>query len=185
MTTAAVVLAAGGGARFGADTHKLLAAFRGRPLWTWAVDAAVAAGLDAVIVVTGAAQLRPLPAGVIEVRNAEWSRGQAGSLQAAWTTAQREGHDAVVVGLADSPLVPATTWQAVAHATLTPIAVADFAGRLLPPVRLAADVWPLLPTEGDEGARALITARPDLVTAVPCSGEPADIDNVEDLDRWS
>lgn len=185
MSTAAVVLAAGGSTRFRGDGHKLLADFRGRPLWAWAVDAAAHAGLDALFVVTGAVGLDPLPAGAVAVHHDGWAAGQAGSLRAGWQAAEHAGHDAVVVGLADAPLVPATAWQRVAAATATPIAVADFDGRRRPPVRLAAEVWPLLPTEGDEGAKALLAARPDLVTPVRCSGEPADIDTLEDLDRWS
>jgi molybdenum cofactor cytidylyltransferase len=180
MTTAAIVLAAGGGSRFGGDGHKLLVPFRGRPLVTWALEAAGV--LDELIVVTGAVEL-PLPPGARAVRNVRWAEGQATSLAAGIAAA--EGHDAVVVGLGDQPLVPAEAWRLVAAATATPIAVATYGGRRRNPVRLAAEVWPLLPTEGDEGARAVLRRRPDLVAEVVCPGEPADVDTQEDLTTWN
>jgi molybdenum cofactor cytidylyltransferase len=184
VTTAALVLAAGEGSRFAGEGHKLTASFRGRALWTWAVDAAVAAGLDATFVVTGAVAL-PLDDRVRVVRNDAWAEGQATSLARGIDAVQAAGHDAVVVGLADQPFVAAGDWRAVAASTVTPIAVASFGGERRPPVRLAAAVWPLLPHTGDEGARRLLRERPDLVTAVPCTGQPVDIDTLEDLERWS
>jgi CTP:molybdopterin cytidylyltransferase MocA len=184
MTNAAVVLAAGEGSRFEGDTHKLLASFRGRPLWTWAVDAAIAAGLDATYVVTGAAELAVREPAIV-VRNDAWATGQATSLIAGVTAAEAAGHDVVVIGLGDQPLIGPEAWRAVAGATGTPIAVASFGGERRPPVRLAAEIWPLLPRSGDDGARVLMRERPDLVTAVPCIGEPVDIDTLEDLEQWS
>jgi CTP:molybdopterin cytidylyltransferase MocA len=184
VTTVAVVLAAGGGSRFGGDGHKLLAPFRGRPLVAWALDAA--AVLDELLVVTGAVELGDLvPPGARVVRNDRWAEGQATSLAAAIGAAADLGHDAVVVGLGDQPLIPAEAWRLVAAATATPIAVATYGGARRNPVRLAAEAWPLLPPDGDEGARGLVRGRGDLVTEVACPGDPADMDTQEDLATWS
>jgi molybdenum cofactor cytidylyltransferase len=183
VTTLAVVLAAGEGRRFGGD--KLRAELRGRPLVTWALSAAQEAALDETAVVTGADDLDDLvPAGVTRLANPDWAAGQSSSLQVAVAHAEAVGHDVLVVGLGDTPFVTAEVWRAVAAAE-APIATAEFEGQRRPPVRLAREVWPLLPTEGDEGARVLLRQRPDLVTAVPCAGEPADVDTQGDLERWS
>jgi len=202
MTTAAVVLAAGGGTRFRADDgiHKLRAPFRGRPLVTWAVDNALAAGLDETIVVVGAVDLDDLlPAGITVIHNEQWADGLATSLAGALHHAtarrhdevrgrvrgRRPGHDSVVVGLGDQPMIPTEAWRLVAEAVTAPIAVATYDGQRRNPVRLAREVWPFLPLTGDEGARGLLRRRPDLVREVPCPGSSADIDTREDVVRWS
>ncbi len=173
-----MVLAAGGSTRF-ADGDKLLTPFRGRPLVTWAVDAAIGAGLAETIVVVGQTPLDDvLPTAVTVVDNPDWAAGIATSLHAALEAAT--GHDAVVVGLADQPLIPASAWTAVA-ASDSPVAAATYGGRRRNPVRLARPVWALLPTTGDEGARALMRAHPDLVAEVACDGDPSDVDTVGDL----
>jgi molybdenum cofactor cytidylyltransferase len=183
VSTLAAVLAAGDGSRFGGP--KLLVDFRGRPLVAWALAAALDAGLDETVVVTGGQDLGPaVPSGITVLDNPRWAEGQATSLQIAVSWAVAAGHDAVVIGLGDSPLVVADAWRAVA-ASDAPIATADYDGRARPPVRLARAVWSLLPADGDEGARVLLRERPDLVARVPCAGDPLDVDTEGDLERWS
>lgn len=192
MTTGAVVLAAGGGSRFTGEQHKLRAEFRGRPLAAWALDAAaqavgssgVLAELAVVVGPDGLGEL--LPPGATAVDNPRWAGGQATSLQAAVAWASERGHDALVVGLADQPLIPASAWVAVAAAPdSAAIAVATYDGQRRNPVRLHRSVWPLLPVDGDTGAREVLRLRPDLVWEVACEGQPVDVDTVEDLHRWS
>jgi len=180
-STAAVVLAAGEGSRFEGATHKLLAPLKGRAVVAWAVEAAMKAGFEEVIVVSGAVDLSDvIPAEVTLLQNHDWADGQSRSLQVAVRYAGLVGHDCVVVGLGDQPFVPASAWTAVAAAS-RPIATAEFGSETRPPVRLHADVWGLLPISGDEGARGLIRRRSELVERIPCDGSGADVDTADDL----
>jgi CTP:molybdopterin cytidylyltransferase MocA len=178
------LLCAGGSSRFSGGASKLLAPFRGRPLVDWALEHAGAAGFDEVIVVTGAVDLSSAVHDQVVVVNPRWASGLASSLLAGVREADQRGHDVVVVGLGDQPLVPASAWVAVAAAE-SPIAIASFAGRRTPPVRLVREVWPLLPASGDVGARELIRSRPDLVREVECAGDGLDIDTMEDMAPWN
>lgn len=183
---AAVLLAAGEGRRYDGRGHKLLADLGGRPLVAWAVEAALAADLDALCVVTGAVDLRRVlePLGdLVVVDNPAWPEGQATSLRAGIQWCESAGFEAAVVGLGDQPYVPATAWLQVGRAGHKPIVTASYGGRRRPPVRLHRSVWDLLPAGGDEGARTLMRRRPDLVGEVACEGEPADVDTLEDLRR--
>ena len=203
---AAIVLAAGGGERFDGPAHKLLALIDGRPLVVWAVAAAVEAGFESTFVVTGAVDLTEVldRAGLLDrvtlVPNAQWMQGQATSLAAGIVaadaaTADRDididtdidaAIDAVVVGLGDQPRIAAEAWRRVATAHPdAPIVVATYAGKRRNPVRLSRSIWSELPGRGDEGARALMSRRPELVSEVGCPGEPVDVDTLEDLARWS
>ncbi len=64
--------------------------------------------------------------------------------------------------------------------------MATYGGRRRNPMLFSRAMWPLLEEEfsGDEGARAVLQAHPDLVTEVPCDGvgDPADVDTAEDLE---
>ena len=194
------MLAGGSGSRFEGLRHKLDVDFRGRPLAAHAlgvVRSLLDGSVDQVYVVTGAATLDPAlhwlataesvavdDLGFTIVHNDRWFDGQAASLAVGIDRADADGHEAVVVGLADQPLIGADAWRAVADADGI-VVIADFDGRRRPPVKLDRSVWPLLPRTGDEGARSLIRLRPDLVSEVACMGNPIDIDTMEDLRRWS
>jgi CTP:molybdopterin cytidylyltransferase MocA len=191
VTTAAIILAAGGGSRFrasGGQGHKLLAPYLGRTVVEWSIEAAAAANLDATYIVRGATDL-PVPAlaaGAVQfVRNDRWREGIATSMQAGITRARRDGHAAVVIGLGDQPLVQTEAWGRLARASTSPVAVATYEGERGNPVRLSSMAWALLPASGDEGARVVMRRRPDLVVEVPCPGRSADIDTVDDLAEWS
>jgi CTP:molybdopterin cytidylyltransferase MocA len=187
-----VLLAGGAGSRYEGTGHKLSAELvesgsgQARTVIERALVSALASDVGPVVVVTGAVpDVVPdsLADAVVSHHNPRWADGQITSVRAGIEAARSLGATAVVVGLADQPFIEPSAWRAVADAP-GPIVVATYEGRRANPVKLDADVWDLLPTAGDEGARALMRVRPDLVREVACEGSPADIDTTEDLRRW-
>jgi CTP:molybdopterin cytidylyltransferase MocA len=148
----------------------------------------IGAGFNQVFLVTGAVDLGEIAAAVADetgvvidvVDNPEWRTGQASSLQAAIARLRGTEHSAAVFGLGDQPDVGVAPWRVVG-ASVGPIVAASFDGKRRPPVKLDRSVWDLLPSEGDDGARVLMREHPELVSEVPCLGNPADIDTVDDL----
>jgi len=190
VSVAGVILAAGAGTRFiGADAApgaKLLVLVKGVPLVVAAITPALEADLDELIVVEGAVSLAEvIPDGVRLLHNDDWECGQATSLRVAIDWCARQGHQSVVVGLGDLPGLTVAAWQSVAEAPGGPIVFATYGGRRGHPVRLDAQIWSMLPLDGDVGARALAGSRPKLVTEVACDGSTLDIDTQEDLRQWS
>jgi CTP:molybdopterin cytidylyltransferase MocA len=191
MSAAAVILAAGSGRRFNQGESgtrpgdKLLSVVRGRALVNWAIVPALEAGFDEVVVVGGAVDLRSVvPESVTVLQNDRWPNGQATSLRVALEWCGSRGHVSAVIGLGDMPGLTARAWRAVADAPLGPVVFATYQGRRAHPVRLDAEIWSMLPSDGDEGARALVRQRPDLAHDVACDGVPSDIDTPDDLQRW-
>jgi CTP:molybdopterin cytidylyltransferase MocA len=185
---AAAVLAAGLGTRFGGGGPKPLVELAGRPLLAYALAAAIGSELDPVVcVVHGAGVARVArAAGASVVVNEAPDRGISSSLHAALRALEHEADvDAVVVGLADQPLVGADAYRRLASAFRddTPIAVATYGGERANPVLIGRALWgEALGLEGDEGARALV--RRHGAREVPCdgTGDPTDVDTPEDLD---
>jgi CTP:molybdopterin cytidylyltransferase MocA len=190
---AGVLLAAGEGSRFGQP--KALVELNGQTLAARGVGLLRAGGADPILVVTGAVPLAL--DGTLTVDNPQWRTGMGSSLRAALqalTEADRGpeiGPDigAVVVALADQPLVGA---EAVARLIAAyrggaSVAVAAYDGQPRNPVLLAREHWPevIATATGDQGARAFLRSRPELVTLVECgdTGRPDDIDTPADLAR--
>lgn len=195
MRILAVLLAAGGGTRFQGSHHKLDAVLpSGRTVYAQSLanllDAGLASPADGhehVVAVVHGSTERPVPPGVVSLGNPHWADGQATSVGTALGLARELGVDAVLIGLADQPFITPAAWHAIAAAPPEwPIVVATYAGRRGPhPVRLHRSVWPSVPTIGDDGARSVLRQHAALVHEVPCDGSAADIDTLEDLERWT
>jgi len=189
---AGVLLAAGQGSRFGRP--KALVELDGQTLAERGVTLLRAGGTDPVLIVTGAAQVELRPEHQARtVYNGEWRTGMGSSLRAALRalTELEAGPEigAVVVALADQPLVGAEAVGRLiaAYRAGADVAVAAYGGKPRNPVLLAREHWPevIAAATGDQGARAFLHARPELVTLVECgdTGRPDDIDTPADLEH--
>jgi len=188
LSVAVTVLAGGRGSRLDSKVPKPLLEVAGRPLVAWALDAAMASGLRPVVLVTGyrgATVAAAAPPGVVVVRAHRWSAGIAHSLRAALGALDGWAQvSAACVGLADQPRVGADAYRrlAAAHAAGAELAVATYGGTRGNPVLIGRTLWPeALQLRGDVGARTLMATHP--VTEVDCSGtgDPADVDTLDDL----
>jgi molybdenum cofactor cytidylyltransferase len=179
--------------RFGGDAPKALTLLRGRPLLAYALDAARAGGCSPVVVVVSDDRVAEAAGDAVEiVRNDEPERGIASSLQCALAYLEPDAPvPAVVVGLADQPLVGAAAYRRVAHAHAdgASLAFATYDGVRGNPVLIARQFWSeAMDLVGDEGARVLFRRHP--AVAVPCddTGVATDVDTREDLaeleSRW-
>jgi len=189
---AGVLLAAGQGSRFGRP--KALVELDGQTLAERGVTLLRAGGTDPVLIVTGAAEVELRPEHQARtVYNGEWRTGMGSSLRAALRalTELEAGPEigAVVVALADQPLVGAEAVGRLiaAYRAGAGVAVAAYGGKPRNPVLLAREHWPevIATATGDQGARAFLRARPELVTLVECgdTGRPDDIDTPADLEH--
>lgn len=188
MTVAAAILAAGRGSRAGSATAKPLLELHGRPLVSWALDAAMTSGLAPIVLVVGRrrrAVARTAPPDVTVVHARAWRRGIAHSLRAALSSLeQRRDVEAVCVGLADQPGVGPDAYRrlAAAHGPGVTIAVATYDGSRGNPVLLSRELWPAArELHGDVGARALIVGKAVIEVDCTGTGDPRDVDTLDDL----
>jgi len=189
MRVAGLVLAAGGGSRYGSP--KALVRLRGRLLVERAAELLAAGGCDPVVVVLGAAADQVLAAarlprtGVRTVVNPDWPTGMGSSLRVGLAAVPAEA-EAVVVTLVDTPgLGPESVRRLVAAGGPDGAAQATYEGRRGHPVLLGRTVITEVAAAatGDRGAGPWLAAHPERVRLVPCdgTGDPRDVDVPDDL----
>lgn len=182
-----IILAAGLSMRFGDE--KLLADFKGRPVGSYAVRAALRAELEPVILVTRP-ELAPalvdyLP-GLRVVNNHQSLEGLARSLRLGLEALDPDTSHALIL-LADQPLVTTDLINRFVDlaGSGTKLASLSREGEFCPPALFGRDYFPRLAAlEGDQGGRSLLADLKGSVTVVD-PDEPLttmDIDRPQDLD---
>jgi molybdenum cofactor cytidylyltransferase/nicotine blue oxidoreductase len=181
-TVAGLVLAAGGGRRYGMP--KALVEYEGSLLVERAVRTARAV-CDPVLVVLGARAVDVWRTadldGATVLANRDWETGMASSLRTGLDGLRGwPGRvDAALVLLVDMPgMTPAALAQLAAHAGPDALAVATYHGVRGHPVLLGREHWAGVAgsATGDEGARRYLATHE--VTEVDCTGlaDPTDLD---------
>ncbi|WP_283234650.1 nucleotidyltransferase family protein [Candidatus Protofrankia californiensis] len=202
-----LVLAAGAGRRFGMP--KALVTLGGESLVQRCARMLADGGCAPVFVVLGARAADVLRSTSLPrervVLAPDWALGMSASLRRGLAAlaavdenlADRGGNkdggnsgvDAVVIALADQPLLGAEAVRQLlaAHASGAVAAVASYGGQPRNPVLLHRAIWAEVSAlaHGDVGARAWLRANPDRVVMVPCdgTGSPDDVDTPDDLAR--
>lgn len=182
IPAAGLVLAAGAGRRFGGP--KAVAEVDGERLVDRAVATLAAAGLDPVVVVSGAVPLDV--AGARVVANPGWAEGLGSSLRVG-LAALPGTVDAVLVLLVDQPGVTAVAVRRVLAALTGPesVAVATYDGRVGHPVGVGRLHWRDVAESavGDVGARGFLRAYDGGLVRVDCAdvATDRDVDTPDDL----
>jgi CTP:molybdopterin cytidylyltransferase MocA len=191
---AGLLLAAGGGRRFGGP--KALVRLDGEPLVLRALRTLTAAGCAPVRVVVGASadEVRALlPDPALAVVAEDWATGMGASLRAGLAALERtepaESKDqqpvAALVHLVDLPWVGVgIVARVAAHASAETVARAAYDGVPGHPVLLGRRWWGEIAgtARGDRGARDWLATRADL-TLIECGdlGSGRDVDRPGDL----
>ena len=188
--TSGIILAGGGSKRFGQP--KTLLSWRGKALVRHATEAALAAGLDPVVIVLGAAgdHVKEVLEG-LEVRfvnNPDWQAGQSTSVQKGLLSLP-DNSGAAVFLLADQPAVTKDVVVAMIslhQQTLAEVIAPRVAGKRANPVLFDRDTFPnLLQITGDTGGRAIFDQYPISYVDWEDEGLLFDIDTPEDYRELS
>lgn len=185
----AILLAAGNASRMG--TPKQLLDYGGKALLRHAAETALASRCSKVIAVLGASapEVSPVLDGlpVTILVNPRWAEGMGTSIQAGVRAAAESGAEAVILMLADQPLVSSGFLDRLIDVHIASgqvIVSARYAGTVGVPVLFARQYFDslqaLLPSQGCKG---LILANPGNAYLVDCPEAEFDIDTPEDYER--
>ena len=186
----ALVLAAGAASRMGEP--KQLSVHEGEPLVCRAASAAVQAGAHPVIVVLGAHAALVAPAlaslrGATLLVHDDWRDGLASSLAAGLRALlAASACDAILITLADQPLVTADALRALlaAFSTERRIVAAEYGDGVGVPVVVGREhAAELMALTGDRGAGAWLRTHDADVTRLPLPAAEVDVDTPADLAR--
>ena len=186
--TAAVILAAGAGTRFGGG--KLVATIGGRPVLGLVVDAARAAGLEPIIVVVPPdASLDAVDLGAVRrVVNPNPAEGLSSSVRLGLRALELVASvEAAVILPGDQPHVrPDVIRALLAEADRNPEAsfvVPRYAVDTAPnPILARRSIWRLADElAGDRGFGPILAAHPELIRFVDVDGANPDVDTPADL----
>ena len=180
-----LVLAAGAGRRFGGP--KAVVELEGERLVDRAVRVLAEGGISGPYVVSGSVALTV--AGAVVVENPDWASGMASSLRAGLDALPADADGALVV-LVDHVGLTGAAVRRVADSATGPasLVAATYGARQGHPVLLGRDWWPEVraTARGDQGARAVLAAHPDVLVPVECSdvASAADVDRPSDLTAY-
>jgi|tagenome__1003787_1003787.scaffolds.fasta_scaffold20952127_2 molybdenum cofactor cytidylyltransferase len=191
LPVAAVILAAGAATRMG--RLKQLLPYRGRTLVQHAVDQALQACFDPVVVVVGAesAAVRSTVASLktVIVDNPFWKAGMGSSVSAGVRWLQKEGTEAAAVALllGDQPLVTADDLKEMRsriHLSTADVIAAEYDGTLGVPALFKRSLFSALSAlPPSAGARNLLRQAGLRVEPFPLPAAALDVDTPADYEN--
>ena len=184
---AGILLAAGGGSRYGMP--KALAYAGGQLMSERALETLRGGGADPIVAVIGAAadQVRSSVTwgDAVIVENPSWASGMGSSLRAGLSALDGDDVDAALILLVDTPGITAAAIERVAAAARATDArrallAASYAGKQGHPVLIGRDHWAGVADSaiGDTGAKPYLRAHRDELRLIACD----DIADGTDID---